>query len=263
MPFLDAAGLRTFYRWDGPDDAPVLVLSHSLGTDVSMWDPQVPALARHFRVLRYDTRGHGRSAVTPGPYSIEQLAKDVLVLLDGLDVSRARFCGLSMGGLIGMWLGAHAHARVERLVLCNTGAKIGTAQSWNQRIESVRAEGMAGISSSVVERWFSAELRTRAPEVAARARALLDATPPEGYVACAGAIRDADERDDLGAIPVPTLVVAGSRDPATPPADGRRLADGIAGAEYVELPAAHLSNLEAPEAFASAVVAFLTRERRA
>jgi 3-oxoadipate enol-lactonase len=263
MPFLDVPDLRAYYQWDGREDAPVLVLSHSLGTDVSMWDPQVPALAARFRVLRYDTRGHGRSAVTPGPYSIDQLAKDVLALLDGLDVSRAAFCGLSMGGLVGMWLGAHAHARVERLVLCNTAAKIGTAQSWNERIETVRDQGMAGISVSVVERWLSAELRTRAPEVAARARALLERTAPEGYLACATAIRDADERGDLRAIPVPTLVVAGSRDPATPPADGRLLAEGIAGAEYVELPAAHLSNLEAPEAFTSAVVAFLTRVRSA
>jgi 3-oxoadipate enol-lactonase len=263
MPFLDAAGFRTFYRWDGPEDAPVLVLAHSLGTDVSMWEPQVPALTRHFRVLRYDTRGHGRSTVAPGPCSIEQLAKDVLVLLDGLDVSRARFCGLSMGGVIGMWLGAHAHARVERLVLCNTAAKIGTAQSWNERIETVRARGMGGISTSVVERWLSADFRARAPEVAARARALLEATPPEGYVACAAAIRDADEREDLRTIPVPTLVVSGSRDPATTPADGRILAESITGSEYVELPAAHLSNLEAPDAFTSAVVAFLTRDRRA
>jgi len=263
MPFLEASGLRTFYRWDGQEDAPVVLLSHSLGTDHTMWAPQVEALADRFRVLRYDTRGHGRSSVTPGDYSIARLAKDVLDLLDGLDVSRVHFCGLSMGGLIGMWLGAHAHDRLGRLVLCNTGAKIGTPQSWNQRIETVRTQGMSGISTSVVERWLSAEHRTRSPEVAARAKALLEATPPAGYAACAAAIRDADERADLAAIPVPTLVVSGSRDPATPPADGRLLTESIVGSEYVELAAAHLSNLEVPEAFTSAVVGFLTRERRA
>jgi 3-oxoadipate enol-lactonase len=262
MPYLENPGLRTFYQWDGREGAPVVVLSHSLGTDVTMWDPQVPALAERFRVLRYDTRGHGRTAVTPGPYSIAGLAKDVLDLLDGLDVSRAHFCGLSMGGLIGMWLGAHAHERLGRLVLSSTGAKIGSAESWNQRIQTVQAQGMAGISSSVVERWFSAELRSRAPQVAMRAKALLEATPPKGYAACAAAIRDADERDDLRAIPVPTLVISGGRDPATPPADGRLLTESITSAEYLELPAAHLSNLEAPEAFTTAVVGFLTRERR-
>jgi 3-oxoadipate enol-lactonase len=260
MPFLDAGDLRVRYEWSGPAEARVVVLSHSLGTDLSMWDPQMPALAERFRVLRYDTRGHGGTAVTDGPYSIAQLGGDVLRMLDALGVTSAHFCGLSMGGQIGMWLGARAPERIGRLVLSNTGARIGSTSAWNTRIETVRTQGMGAIASGVTERWFSAELRERAPEVVARARALLEATPPLGYAACAAAIRDADARALLGGIHAPTLVIAGSKDPATPPADHRFLADSIPGARYVELEAAHLSNLEAPEAFTSALVGFLAHD---
>jgi 3-oxoadipate enol-lactonase len=263
MPFVDAGDLRVRYEWSGPPGPGVLVLSHSLGTDLSMWDPQMPALQERFRVLRYDTRGHGGTAVTEGPYSVGRLAEDVLRMLDALGVARVHFCGLSMGGQIGMWLGSRAPERIERLVLCNTGARIGSAESWNTRIDTVRFQGMSAISTGVTERWFSATFRERAPEVVARAKALLEATPALGYAGCAAAIRDADERAHLGAIRAPTLVIAGSKDPATPPADGRFLADSIPGARYVELEAAHLSSLEAPEAFTSTLVRFLTHEKPA
>lgn len=258
MPFLDAGDLRVRYEWSGPERAPVLVLSHSIGTDLSIWDPQLPALRERFRVLRYDSRGHGGTAVTEGPYSIAQLGGDALRMLDSLGVDRVHFCGLSLGGLIGMRLGATAPERIGRLVLCNTAARIGTAEAWNARIETVMSRGMAAIAPGVTERWFSAEFRGRAPEAVARARALLEVTPPPGYAGCAGAIRDADERALLGAIRAETLVVAGTKDPATPPADCRFLADSIPGARYVELETAHLSNLEAPEAFTDAVLSFLT-----
>jgi 3-oxoadipate enol-lactonase len=261
VAFVEAGGLRVRYELAGPDDAPVVVLSHSLGTDLSMWDPQVAPLAKRLRVLRYDARGHGHTTLARGPYSLEELARDVLRLLDALDVARAHFCGLSMGGLVGMWLGAHAAARVDKLVLCNTGARIGTAEIWNARIGSVTEGGMKAVASSILERWFTPGFERRAPEVVARARTLVLRTPPQGYVGACAALRDADERGDLASIAASTLVIAGSRDPATPPADGRALADGIPGARYVELEAAHLSNLEAEAAFTAELLGFLTGER--
>ena len=257
----EVSGLKVSYELSGPALAPVVVLSHSLGADLTMWDPQEKLLARSFRVLRYDTRGHGGTALAAEPWTLAMLASDVLGLLDVLGVARAHFCGLSMGGLIGMWLGAHAASRIDKLVLSNTGARIGTAESWNARIKSVSEGGMRSVSASILERWFTAEFRRAAPEVVAGVRRLIERTPARGYAAACAALRDADERADLGAIRAPTLVIAGRHDPATPPADGQALASGIAGARYVELPAAHLSNLEATAAFNVELVGFLTGER--
>jgi len=257
VAFLDALGFPVRYEWSGPQGADVVVLSHSLGTDLSMWDPQMPALQARFRVLRYDTRGHGGSGVTEGPYTLAMLGADVLGLLDGLGVSRAHFCGLSMGGQIGMWLGANAPDRISRLVLCNTGARIGTVESWNARIEAVAKGGMDAVAAAVVERWLTADFRARDPNAAARAHAFLIGTSPRGYAGCAAALRDADLRDGLGGIRAPTLVIAGAKDPATPPADGRFIADKVPGARYVELDAAHLSNIEATQAFTAALLGFL------
>ncbi len=258
MPFLEAGDLRVHYLLNGRDSAPLVVLSNSLGTNFSMWDPQAPALEQKFRLLRYDTRGHGQSSATPGPYSIEQLARDVLALLDALAIDRAHFCGLSLGGMIGMWLGVNAPARLSKLVLCNTAPKIGTTETWNTRIESVRKAGMKSVAPGVLERWFTPEFRARWPQVVASVRRMLETTPPEGYAACCAAVRDMDQREAISAIRVPTLVISGARDPATPPAEGRFLAERIAGAQYAELPTAHLSNLEAPEQFSSELMRFLT-----
>jgi 3-oxoadipate enol-lactonase len=258
MPFAKAGDLRVHYLFGGAAGAPVLAFSNSLGADLSMWEPQMLELKKRFRVLRYDTRGHGRTSVTESPYEIEQLARDVLRLLDALGFRRAHFCGLSMGGKIGMWLGAHAPERIEKLVLCNTGARIGTAEAWNARISSVHDLGMKGIAAAVTERWFTAGFRERSPGLVAAARAMLERTPPEGYVACCAAIRDSDQGAGIGGIRAPTLVIAGRHDPATPPADGRALAEGIAGARYVELEAAHLSNIEAAPDFTAELAAFLT-----
>lgn len=257
MPLIQAGDLRMGYALAGPPGAPVVVLSHSLGADLSMWDPQRPALEGAFRVLRYDGRGHGQTTVTPGPCTIALLGGDVLRLLDALDLERVHFCGLSIGGLIGMWLGAHAPERILRLVLSNTAPRIGTAETWNARIEKVSREGMAAVAPAVVERWFTPEFRARKPEVVASALRMLAATSAEGYAASCAAVRDADETGDLQAIRVPTLVVAGSHDPATPPAEGRSLAARIAGARYVELPASHLSNLEVPERWNAEIAPFL------
>ena len=261
MPFVAAGDLHVRYELAGPAEAPAVVLSHSLGADLSMWDPQARALAARCRVLRYDGRGHGRTTVAPGPHTIETLARDVLALMDALGVARAHFCGLSMGGMIGMWLGAHARDRIDRLVLSNTAARIGTSEAWNARIRGVESGGMTAVSSAIIERWFTPEFRRRSPDTVAMAGRMVAAAPAAGYTACCAAIRDADARAYLAAITAKTLVIAGAHDPATPPADGRALAAAISGARYVELSASHLSNLEAEAAFTAELLAFLAGER--
>jgi 3-oxoadipate enol-lactonase len=258
MPFAQTEDLRVHYALTGTIRAPLLILSNSLGTTYSMWDPQLAALERKFRILRYNTRGQGQTAVTPGPYTIEQLGSDVVHLMDALDLEQAHFCGLSMSGMIGMWLALNAPARLQKLVLCNTAAQIGTAQGWNARIESVRQGGMKAVAQAVIDRWLTPEFRERSPQAAATALRMLENAPPEGYVGCCAAVRDADFRSGIGAIRVPTLVIAGSKDHATPPAEGRLLADHIAGAQYAELDSSHLSNLEAPEEFTNRVIQFLS-----
>lgn len=258
MPYLNKDGARLYYEVEGREDAPVLVLSNSLGTTLDMWAPQMPVLLPHFRVLRYDTRGHGRSDVTPGPYTVAQLGDDVLALMDHLGVARAHFCGLSMGGMIGMWLGIHHAGRLHRLALCNTAAKIGTPDTWNPRIAKVEAEGMAPIVDTVLERWFTTGFRQRAPEQVAIVRDMLLATAPAGYSANCAAVRDMDQRAGVASIGVPTLVIAGTHDGSTPAADGRAVAEAIPGARFVELDAAHLSNWEQSTQFNEALVAFLT-----
>jgi 3-oxoadipate enol-lactonase len=257
MPFLEYGDLRVHYALTGTASAPVLILSNSLGTNFSMWDAQLPALEKEFRVLRYDTRGHGQTSVTPGPYSIEQLSRDVLGLLDALHLDRAHFCGLSMGGMIGMWLGAYAPERFHKIVLCNTAAKIGTAETWSTRIEAVRKGGMQAVAPAVIERWFTPEFRASAAAIVAPALHMLENSPPEGYMACCAAIGAMDQREALAAIRVPALVIAGAKDSVTPPAEGRFLAKGIPGAQYAELPTAHLSNVEAPAQFTAELIRFL------
>ena len=258
MSYMDNDGARLYYELEGREDAPVLVLSNSLGTTLDMWAPQMPALLQHFRVLRHDARGHGRSGVTPGPYAIAQLGTDVLALMDHLGMERAHFCGLSMGGMIGMWLGTHHAGRLDRLVLCNTAAKIGTPDTWNPRIAKVEAEGMGSIVDLVLERWFTAGFRQRAPDQVAVVRQMLLDTVPAGYSANCAAVRDMDQRAEIVSIRVPTLVIAGTHDGSTPAADGRAVADAIPGAQYVELDAAHLSNWEQSEQFTQALLGFLT-----
>ena len=257
MPFAESNGARLNYRFDGPADAPVLVLSNSLGTNLSMWDPQIPALAAQFRVLRYDTRGHGQSSVTAGPYSITQLGRDVVGLLDAVGIKRAHFCGLSMGGVVGMWLGVYAADRINRLVLSNTAAKIGATETWNARIEMVRKKGMGPVAETQAQRWFTPTFIAKAPDVIASTRQMIASTSPEGYAANCGAIRDADQRETISRIRARTLVIAGLHDPVIPAADVRYLADTIPGAKLVELDASHLSNVEAPDEFTKALLNFL------
>lgn len=256
MAFVNLQGSRFRYELDGPADKPVLVLSNSLGTDLSMWESQLHAFGRHYRVLRYDTRGHGESAVTPGPYSIEQLGRDVIALLDTLKIGRAYFCGISMGGATGLWLATHAPERFQKMTLANTAARFGTPEMWQTRIDTVRKGGTASIAQTSTERWFTASFRTCAPGTVERMRQTLLRFNSEGYIACCMAIRDVDQRESVASIRLPTLIIAGTHDVATPPADGRFLAERIAGARYLEIDAAHISNVEAPEIFSDAVLKF-------
>jgi 3-oxoadipate enol-lactonase len=258
MPFTDLQDVRIHYLLDGPAGRPVLMFSNSLGADFSMWDFQAAEFQKSFRILRYDTRGHGESYVTPGPYSIAQLGKDILGLLDALHLIQVHFCGLSMGGMIGMWLAVNAPERLGKLMLCNTGAKIGTAEVWRTRIEAVRTGGMKAIAPAVIERWFTPVFRAKNPAAVAKIQTTVEETDPHGYISCCAAVRDFDFRDQLSAIAVRTLVICGVHDLATPPADGKFLAQHIPAANYAELNAAHLSNMEDGDRFNSEVGAFLS-----
>jgi 3-oxoadipate enol-lactonase len=258
MPFAELSNVRIRYEITGPADAPVIVFSNSLGATFSMWDLQAAAFSDPFRVLRYDTRGHGQSSAPPGPYSIERLGRDVLDLLNVLRLDRIHFCGLSMGGQIGQWLGLNAAPRLHKLILCNTGAKIGNADGWNARIETVTKNGMKDVAPAVVSRWFTPAYQEKHPEVVAPFRSALEAANPAGYAACCAAVRDFDARATVSQIRVPTLIITGAHDPATPPAEGRSLAENIPGARYVELNAAHLSNIEDSERFNRELAAFLS-----
>jgi 3-oxoadipate enol-lactonase len=257
MPTVKSGEARIHYALEGQSGAPVLVFSNSLGANYSMWDPQVREFRSQFRVLRYDPRGHGQSCSTPGPYSMEQLAKDVIALLDALELDRVHFCGLSMGGMVGMWLGVNAPERIHKLALCNTGAKIGTSEGWNARIDGVQKNGMKSVASATVERWFTPAFREKAPATVASIQKMLEEANAEGYAGCAAAVRDFDFREQVSKIRLPTLVIAGAHDPGTPPSDGRFLAQQIPGARYAELNAAHLSNIEDQDRFNNELEAFL------
>ncbi|HKH12697.1 MAG TPA: 3-oxoadipate enol-lactonase [Rubrobacter sp.] len=236
------------YQLEGPEDAPVLVLSNSLGTALEMWDSQAPALRRRFRLIRYDIRGHGRSPAPPGPYAIADLGRDVISLLDRLGIGRASFCGLSVGGMTGMWLAAEAPERIDRLVLVCTSALLGPKSVWDERIETATEQGMEALVDGVIERWFTPVFRSENPEtVEGMARALRE-TDPEGYAWCCAAIRDMDLRDRLPSIQAPTLVVSAAEDPATPPEHGELIRDAIPGARLEVVPrASHIASVEQPE----------------
>jgi 3-oxoadipate enol-lactonase len=250
-------GTGLHVRIDGPDGAPWLVLSNSLGAALDMWDSQVMAFSRDFRLLRYDTRGHGGSAVPPGPCTIDQLGSDVVGLLDTLGIARAHFCGLSMGGATGMWLAVHASARIDRLVLCNTTPWLGPPEVMDARIATLRREGMAALVEGILQRWFTADTITHHAVTVERTRQTLLKTPVAGYVGCCEALRDMDQRAELVRIAAPTLVIAGTYDPAPTPAAAREWASMIPNARCIELPTAHLSNIGAAEQFNETVLAFL------
>lgn len=233
---------------EGPPDAPPLLLVNSLGSTLAMWEPQMDELAARLRVVRFDLRGHGRSPVPPGPYSLDDLGADALALLDRLGIGRAHVAGVSLGGMIGMWLGVHAPERVDRLVLCCTSARLGPPSMWVDRARLVRAEGTGAVADAVVARWVSPTWAADHPEEFRRLREMVAATPAEGYAGCCDAIQVMDQEADLERIVAPTLVIAGADDPSTPPDHAARIAAGIPGARMAVIPAAmHLANIERPD----------------
>lgn len=247
-------------RMDGPADAPVLVLSNSLGTTLEMWDAQAERFAKEWRVLRYDTRGHGGSVVSRGPYSFDQLGGDVLALLDALNIERVSFCGISMGGFTGLWLGVNAPQRLSHLVVANSAAKIGTVEGWTARAALVRDQGaaaLAELAASSPSRWFTEAFVAAQPEAVRRAQGWIASVAPEGYAGCCEALAQGDLRNAIAGITVPTLLIAGAFDPVTTVADAQVMQAAIAGAQLAQVPASHLSNIEAPAAFDAALAAFL------
>jgi 3-oxoadipate enol-lactonase len=262
MPIINADGCPIYVEVEGPQRAPVLMLSNSLGTTLHMWDRQVAPFTQHFRLVRYDRRGHGRSGVPKGPYTMERLGRDVLAVLDALGLSRINWCGLSMGGMVGQWLGANAPERVERLVLTNTSSYFADKTAWNDRLKLVREKGIPAFAPANMERWFTKGFRERSPDAVAWLQQMFAATPLEGYIACGEAVRDMDHRDLLPKIKAPTLVIAGKHDPATPPEANEYIKNHIPGARLALLDAAHISNVEQAEAYTNAVLGFLSGAKR-
>lgn len=257
MPIVKLPDVHLYYEWVGPEDKPVLMFSNSLGTNLHMWAPQIDEFKKHFRLLRYDKRGHGQSEAPRGPYSIEQLGWDVIRLLDALHLDRVYFCGLSIGGATGMFLGATAPTRFHKIALCNTAPKFGTAVTWNTRIQAVHSGGMEAVAGAVVERWLTPKFRASHPQETQVVLSMLESSNPQGYIACCEAVRDADLRHTAENISVPSLVLSGTQDTSATVADGHFLHEKIPSSQYVEVPSAHLSNIEARDEFNRNVLEFL------
>ncbi len=250
MPFADSEGCRIFHRLEGVASRPLLVLVHSLGTDHGMWDPQMPALLDRFQVLRLDLRGHGASDAPAGDYTMEQLANDVLATVAAIGGDRFAYCGLSLGGMIGQWLGIHRGERLTGLVLANTSPKMGDPALFDTRRATVLEHGMKAIEQTVMERFFSPRTLASTNPTAESIRHVLLTTNPVGYAGCCAAIRDMDHRPLLANIDVPVLVIASERDLSTPwTGHGDVLAQSIPGARSLLLDTAHISNVEEPLSF--------------
>jgi 3-oxoadipate enol-lactonase len=248
---------RLYYRTDGERTRPCLVLSNSLGTDLHMWDAQVAELASAFYIVRYDTRGHGRSTSGGAPFFIADLGRDVIALLDHLEIAQAAFCGISMGGLTGQWLGSGHPQRFTQLVLANTAARIGSSEAWLARAQQVREAGMDVVADGAAGRWFSPEFMRREDATVARMVHTLRTQDAYAYAACCEALAQADLRTSAAQITAPTLIIAGETDPVTTIADGRWLQQQIGTARLATVPASHLSNIEAPQAFTALLREFL------
>ncbi len=245
------------YDVDGPPTAPALLLINSIGSTRELWARQLEAFAGRFRVIRYDARGHGQSSVPRGDYTIEQLGRDALAVLDAAGAASAHVCGISLGGLTAQWLGVHAPDRVRRLVLANTAARIGSVDSWAERMALVRDQGMSAVADRAMGVWFSPAFHERDPETVRGFRAMIQGCPPEGYLGCCAALRDADLREGIAAITSPTMTVASTADPATPPEGLEFIRERIRGAAMVTFDSGHLSNVECAEEFTAAVLDFL------
>jgi 3-oxoadipate enol-lactonase len=245
------------WRADGAPAGPALLLLGSLGTTVDIWRPQLERFAGRYRVIRLDTRGHGRSVAPPGDYTLDDLGADALSVLDAAGIERAAVCGVSLGGMTGMWLAAHAPERVRSLVPVSTALRIGRREMWDERIRQVRSGGTAGIADAAMGRWFSATFQREHPDTVDWCRTMLVGCSTEGYVGCCAALREADLHGDALRIVAPTLVIAGRHDPVTPPADAHEIADHIAGARLMTLDASHICAVERADELTSAVLAFL------
>ncbi|WP_028925010.1 alpha/beta fold hydrolase [Pseudonocardia acaciae] len=251
-------GIRIAYRFDGAPDKPVLLLSNSIATDHTMWDGQVPALTEHFRLLRYDARGHGGSDVPDGPYSLDRLARDAVELLDALGLDRVHVLGLSLGGFVAQWMGVHTPERVDRLVLAHTAAHLGPPENYHRALTDVLADpDMLATTDGFLRNWFPAELVEANDPIIEPFRRTLLATRREGIAGSLAAVRDADLRRTIPLISNPTLVIAGEQDTVTSAEHGKEIASAVPGARFAVLPAVHLSNVERPAEFLDAVVSFL------
>lgn len=257
MPTFTSNDAQINYQTFGDANKPVLVFSNSLGTKYSMWQPQIEHFQQDHYVICYDTRGHGASSVPQGPYSLEQLGQDVVNLLDHLDIAKAAFCGISMGGLTGQWLAIHKPERFSQVIVCNTAAKIGQEQAWQDRAVLVREQGLAPIAATAASRWFTDPFIQSNPAVVAELSNDLGAGSPEGYANCCEALAKADVREQLSSIQIPVLIIAGQQDPVTTVADGQFMQQRIANSQLFEINASHISNIEQPEAFNQAVQTFL------
>lgn len=260
MPTIQSNGCPINVEVKGPENKPVLMLSNSLGTTLHMWDPQVAALTQHFRLVRYDRRGHGQSGVPTGPYNMEMLGRDVLAILDALQIEKINWCGLSMGGMVGMWLGANAPQRINRLILSNTSAYMPNKDIWTDRINTVREKGLAAIVAGNMERWLTKDFRDREPEKTRWITEMFLTTKPEGYIACGEAVRDMDHREIIRSITAPTLVIAGRHDPATTVDAGEFIRKSIPGASMTVLEAAHIANVEQPQEYTDTMLRFLLQK---
>ena len=258
MPMIDADGCLLNVSVEGRDSGPTLMMSNSLGCTMAMWEPQMPALTKLFRVIRYDRRGHGKSGMN-GPTSMERYGKDVLAILDDLNIDKVHWCGLSMGGMVGQWLGANAPERFNKIILANTSCYYPDPTNWHNRIKAVREGGLKAVADAVIGGWLTADFREREPETTAKMKAMLIASPVEGYLAACEALSTLDQRALLPKIKSPTLVIAGRQDNATPVAAGELIRSNSPGASMTLLDAAHISNVEQPYAFTDAVVGFLTQ----
>jgi 3-oxoadipate enol-lactonase len=250
MPFMTASdGCSIFYRFDGDEGAPVVMLSNSLGATHEMWEPQMAVLTERYRVLRYDNRGHGQSDAPPAPYTMDRIATDAKELITELGLGSVLWCGVSMGGMVGMWLGANAPQLLKRAVLANTSPLIGPPEIWNQRIAMIENQGMDALSKAVIQRWLTAPYAAEHPDIAVKLTGMIANTPPHGYAGTAAAIRDMDLRELLPRVAVPVLVIAGSQDQATTVAMGEQIVAAVPGARFAILEAAHLSNIERADEF--------------
>jgi 3-oxoadipate enol-lactonase len=260
MPTVQSSGCPIHYEVEGDEKKPVLMFCNSLGATLHMWDVQMPQALQHFRVVRYDRRGHGKSGVPAGPYNMEMLGRDALAVLDAAKIEKTNWCGLSMGGMVGMWMGAKAPDRVNKLILSNTSAHFENKQIWNDRIKTVQEKGLSAVVQGTLERWFTKDFRDNHPQKVKSIADMFLATKPEGFIACGQAVRDMDHREIIKSIKAPTMVIAGKQDAGTTVEMAELVRKSIPGASMTLFDAAHIANIECQHDYTDAVIGFLTQK---